>query len=88
MCVCEHYTLYILPSVLVQLKLSARMHSEGCFVSVCVRVCVFVRYHVFCDYAQRDDDTNRFIDHYTGLIFKKGDFDTTFAFKSYDVKGK
>ena len=36
MCVCEHYTLYILPSVLVQLKLSARMHSEGCFVSVCV----------------------------------------------------
>ena len=66
------------------------MRSEGYstwFVSVSVLPSVC--YHVFCDYAHRDNK----IAIPTGsslhwLHFKKGDFRITAAFKSYDVKSK
>ena len=64
------------------------MRSEGYstwFVSVSVHPSVC--YHVFCDYALRDNE----IAIPTGsslhwLHFKKGDFRITAAFKSYGVK--
>ena len=71
---------------------SARMRSEGYgtwFVSVCVCVCPFICYHVFCDYAQRNNE----IAIPTGSSlhwphFKKGDLCITTTFKSYGVKSK
>ena len=48
-------------------------------------VCLSVCYHVFCDYSQREQnsDTNGFI---AALASLKGDFRITTAFKSYGVK--
>ena len=54
--------------------------------SVCLLLSVF---HVFCDYAQRDNKTAippGSSPHW--LHFKKGDFRITAAFESYGVKSK
>ena len=54
--------------------------------SVCLLLSVF---HVFCDYAQRDNKTaipTGSSPHW--LHFKKGDFRITAAFESYGVKSK
>ena len=57
--------------------------------SVVPSVCLSVCYHVFCDYAQRDNKTAI----PTGsslhwLHLKKKDFRITAAFESYGVKSK
>ena len=64
----------VIPSVRPSFLLSFRL-------SVC--------YHVFCDYAQRDNKTaipTGSSPHW--LHFKKGDFRITAAFESYGVKSK
>ena len=64
-----------------------------CLVCKCVRMSFRLSacYHIFCDYAQRDNKTAIPMDldsSLNWLNFKKGDFRITTAFKSYGVKSK
>ena len=54
-------------------------------VQVCKCVCLSVCYHIFCDYAQRDNKTAKpTCSRYTGFFFKKVILVyITIAFKSY-----